>query len=67
MNAERLFLPSASNAGLRAQCAGAWQLIQLLRASGKLTTETPEAAQAGVAIHAARAAGSNDLPEDRPK
>ena len=67
MNAERLFLPSASNAGLRARCAGAWQLIQLLRASGKLTTETPEAAQAGVAIHAARAAGSNDLPEEELK
>ena len=62
-----VMLPSASNAGLRARCAGAWQLIQLLRASGKLTTETPEAAQAGVAIHAARAAGSNDLPEEELK
>src|SRR6516165_9049125 len=62
-----VMLPSASNAGLRARCAGAWQLIQLLRASGKLTTETPDAAQAGVAIHAARAAGSNDLPEEELK
>ena len=54
-------LPSASNAGLRARCAGAWQLIQALRSDGRLSEKTNQAALEGQAIHEAIASGSDEL------
>jgi hypothetical protein len=65
MNERRL--PSASNAYLRAHCAGAWALIEALETEGRITRETNQAALDGTAIHAARETGAIELPEDLTK
>jgi hypothetical protein len=57
-------LPSASNAALRARCAGAWQLIQALSAEGRISPVANQAALDGRAIHTARQLGSDDLAEE---
>jgi hypothetical protein len=64
MNEPERYLPSASNAHLRAKCAGAWALIEALRAEGRISEETTQAALDGVAIHAAREGVAPELRAD---
>jgi hypothetical protein len=58
-------LPSASNAGLRARCAGFWQLMESLTREKRIAPETNQAAVDGQAIHAARQTG--DVAELGPE